>query len=203
MASDDLQDQLEALLAQVRACTHCEKHLPRGPRPVLRAHSAARVLIVGQAPGTRVHETGIPWNDPSGVRLRQWLGVTPEQFYDPARFAIVPMGFCYPGRAPRGGDSPPRPECAPLWHARILALLSNVELTLLFGAYAQRHYLRNLDHKTLTETVRRWQEFEPAFLPLPHPSPRNNLWLRRNPWFEAEVVPALQARVAALGLNAP
>lgn len=203
MVADDLQVQLEALLAQARACTHCEKVLPRGPRPVLRAHSAARILIVGQAPGTRVHETGIPWNDPSGVRLRQWLEVTPEQFYDPARFAIIPMGFCYPGRDARGGDFPPRPECAPLWHDRLLALLPNLKLILLAGAYAQRYYLGDRVHKTLTETVLHWRDFGPRFLPMPHPSPRNNLWLRRNPWFEADVLPTLRARVATLGINAP
>jgi len=201
MASDNLQAQLDALLAQVRACTHCGELLPKGPRPVLRAHNAARILIVGQAPGTRVHETGIPWNDPSGVRLRQWLGVTPGQFYDPSRFAIIPMGFCYPGRDARGGDSPPRPECAPLWHGRLLAMLPNLELTLLVGAYAQRYYLADRALKTLTETVYQWRDFGPGFLPLPHPSPRNNLWLRRNPWFETEVVPALQARVVDLGLT--
>jgi uracil-DNA glycosylase len=202
MDKDVLQVQLEELLAQARACTHCKAYLPLGPRPVLRAHSAARMLIVGQAPGTRVHETGIPWNDPSGVRLRAWLGVTPEQFYDPARFAIIPMGFCYPGRT-RGGDAPPRPECAPLWHGRLLAMLPNLELTLLIGAYSQRYYLGDGLHNTLTETVRHWREFGPRYLPLPHPSPRNNLWLRRNPWFEAEVVPTLRARVVELGLNVP
>jgi uracil-DNA glycosylase len=197
MTEQDLQVRLDALLAEVSRCTHCKEVLPLGPRPVLRAHSAAPILIVGQAPGTRVHETGIPWNDPSGVRLRQWLGVDPETFYDPTRFAIIPMGFCYPGRA-RGGDSPPRPECAPLWHDRLLAMLPNLKLTLLVGAYAQRCYLSGRAGKTLTETVSRWREFGPAMLPTPHPSPRNLLWLRRNPWFEAEVVPTLQERVRRL-----
>jgi len=195
MTGQDLQVKLDALLAEVRACTHCREILPLGPRPVLRANSAARILIVGQAPGTRVHATGIPWNDPSGVRLRQWLGVAPETFYDPTRFAIIPMGFCYPGRDTRGGDLPPRPECAPLWHDRLLAMLPNLKLTLLVGAYAQRCYLGKRTGKTLGETVSRWREFGPTMLPLPHPSPRNRLWLRRNPWFEDEIVPALRVRV--------
>lgn len=186
---------LDALLAEVRSCTHCRELLPLDPRPVLRAHSAAPILIVGQAPGTRVHETGIPWNDPSGVRLRQWLGVEPETFYDPTRFAIIPMGFCYPGRDTRGGDLPPRPECAPLWHRRLLALLPNLKLTLLVGAYAQRYYLSDSIHKTLTQTVRHWRDYGPSYVPTPHPSPRNTLWLKRNSWFEGEVVPELRARV--------
>ena len=190
--------KLDALLAEVRNCTHCREVLPLGPRPVLRAHSTAPILIVGQAPGTRVHETGIPWNDPSGVRLRQWLGVEPETFYNPTRFAIIPMGFCYPGRDPRGGDLPPRPECAPIWHDRLLAMLPNLKLTLLVGAYAQRYYLGERADKTLTDTVSRWREFGPTYVPTPHPSPRNLLWLRRNPWFEAEVVPTLQERVRRL-----
>lgn len=194
----NIQAQLEALLCEVGGCTRCQEHLPLGPRPVLRAHRSAPILIVGQAPGRRVHETGIPWNDPSGVRLRQWLGVTPEHFYDPCRFAIIPMGFCYPGRDTRGGDLPPRPECAPLWHGRLLACLPNVALTILVGNYAQRYYLRDRAHKTLTDTVGRWQEYGPDYVPTPHPSPRNLLWLRRNPRFEADVVPALKRRVREL-----
>lgn len=153
------------------------------------------MLIVGQAPGTRVHETGIPWNDPSGVRLRQWLGVSPEVFYDPTRFAIIPMGFCYPGRNARGGDLPPRPECAPLWHDPLHAHLTKLELTVLVGQYAQQHYLGDRAQASLAATVEHWRDFGPRFLPTPHPSPRNILWLRRHPWFEAEVVPALRARV--------
>lgn len=165
---------------------------------MLRAHRDARILIVGQAPGTRVHETGIPWNDPSGVRLREWLGVSPETFYDPVRFAIIPMGFCYPGRDPRGGDLPPRPECAPQWHGRLLAHLPNLALTVLVGSYAQRYYLEGSVHKSLAETVQHWRDYMPKYLPTPHPSPRNTLWLRRNPWFEEDVVPALRARVCEL-----
>jgi uracil-DNA glycosylase len=183
------------LLREVRACRICEAELPLGPRPVLRARASARVLIVGQAPGTRVHETGIPWNDPSGERLRSWMNVDRETFYDESRFAIVPMGFCYPGRLPRGGDMPPRPECAQHWLERILECLPNIELTLLFGQYAHRQYLGAARKKTLTETVQAWQEYTPRYLPMPHPSPRNIGWLQRHPWFEADVVPYLRRRV--------
>lgn len=198
MPAPDLQARLDQMLVEVRACTHCRAHLPRGARPVLRAHSTASVLVVGQAPGTKVHETGIPWNDPSGVRLRQWLDVPPDSFYDPTKFAIIPMGFCYPGRDLRGGDLPPRPECAPIWHERLRTLLPHIGLTLLIGSYAQRHYLGGRSHKTLTETVRHWRDYAPEYLPTPHPSPRNTLWLKRNAWFEKEVVPRLRARVHTL-----
>jgi uracil-DNA glycosylase len=203
MPHTDLQALLDELLKDVRQCTRCQSALPRGPRPVVRAHTRARILIVGQAPGTRVHETGIPWNDPSGVRLRQWLDVTPEQFYDPKQFAIIPMGFCYPGRNERGGDLPPRPECAPHWHATLLEHLPHIALTLLVGSYAQRYYLGSAASKTLTDTVRRWRDFVPTYLPTPHPSPRNILWLRKNPWFEAEVIPALRGRVHTLLESGP
>lgn len=198
MAAPDLQVQLDALLAEVRACTHCAKALPLGPRPVLRAHGDAPVLLIGQAPGTRVHKTGVPWNDPSGDRLRQWLDVPPEIFYDTTKFAIIPMGFCYPGKDPRGGDLPPRPECAPLWHERLRDCLPNLRLTLLIGSYAQRYYLGGRAHKKLSDTVAHWRDFGPDFLPTPHPSPRNVLWLRKNPWFEAELVPHMRARVREL-----
>jgi len=198
MARPKIQAQLDALLADIRTCSHCAATLPLGPRPVLRAHSDAPILIVGQAPGTRVHESGIPWNDPSGNRLRQWLDVTSDTFYDVRKFAIVPMGFCYPGRDPRGGDAPPRPECAPLWHGKLRELLPNIQLTLLVGSYAQRYYLGNRAHKKLSDTVAHWQDYIPDYLPMPHPSPRNVLWLKRNAWFEAEVVPHLRARVHAL-----
>jgi uracil-DNA glycosylase len=198
MLGAEIQPRLDALLAEVRACTHCQSLLPLAPRPVLRAHSQASVLLVGQAPGTRVHESGVPWNDPSGVRLRQWLDVSPELFYTPEKFAIIPMGFCYPGRDPRGGDCPPRPECAPLWHSRLRALLPNIRLTLLIGSYAQQYYLGARAHKKLSDTVLHWRDFAPDFLPVPHPSPRNTRWLKRNPWFETEVVPALRERVHAL-----
>ncbi len=189
---------LEEVLRRARACRVCAADLPLGPRPVLRARAGARLLIVGQAPGTRVHETGIPWNDPSGERLRDWLAVDRATFYDENRIAIVPMGFCYPGRNPRGGDNPPRPECAPLWHGPLLAALPGIELTLLVGQYAQGHYLGKRRRATLTETVRAWADYGPGFLPLPHPSWRNTAWLKRNPWFGAELLPELRARVRAL-----
>ncbi len=186
---------LDALLGRIRACTECADHLPLGPRPVLRAGASARLLIVGQAPGSRVHETGIPWNDPSGDRLRRWLDIDRDTFYDTGRIAIVPMGFCYPGRDGRGGDNPPRPECAPLWHQALLAALPGIELTLLVGAYAQARYLGKRHGRTLTESVRCWRDFLPRFLPMPHPSWRTTGWLRRNPWFEEEVLPELRRRV--------
>jgi uracil-DNA glycosylase len=191
-------DGLAALVAAARACRVCAEHLPLGPRPVLRARESARLLIVGQAPGTRVHETGVPWNDPSGDRLRHWLGLDREAFYDEARIAIVPMGLCYPGRDPRGGDRPPRPECAPLWHPPLRAALPAIELTLLIGSYAQRYYLGRSRKASMTETVRAWRDHLPEVLPLPHPSWRNTAWLRKNPWFEADLVPVLRQRVAAL-----
>ncbi|MYE59652.1 MAG: uracil-DNA glycosylase family protein [Alphaproteobacteria bacterium] len=191
-----MSNTLGALLAEVRACTHCAEHLPLGPRPVLRAEATARLMIVGQAPGTKVHASGVPWDDASGRRLRAWLGLAPGDFYDASRVAILPMGFCYPGRLPRGGDAPPRPECAPLWHPRLRAELPAVELTVL--AYAQARYLGSRRKRTLGETVAAWRSYLPEFLPTPHPSWRVNNWLKLNPWFEAEVVPELQTRVRAL-----
>lgn len=191
-------EALSSLLAEARACRACERHLPAGPRPVLRASVSARLLIVGQAPGTRVHETGIPWNDRSGDRLREWLGLDRETFYDERRVAIVPMGFCYPGTDPRGGDRPPRPECAPLWHDRLLSLMPDVELVLLVGSYAQRRYLSPAPGTTLTRTVEDWRAFPPRYLPLPHPSWRNTGWIARHPWFEAELLPELRRRVRLL-----
>ncbi len=188
---------LDRLLREVRACTVCEAHLPYPPKPVLRAASSARLLIVGQAPGRRVHETGIPWNDPSGDRLREWMQVSREVFYDEGRIAIIPTGFCYPGNGP-SGDLPPRPECAPLWHPRLRAALPDIRLTLLIGSYAQAYYLGDNRHKTLTDTVRHYRDYQPAFIPLPHPSPRNQMWLKRNPWFAAEVLPLLRREIAAL-----
>jgi len=191
------ETKLHRLLRKVRACTVCTAHLPFPPRPVVRAGSTARLLIVGQAPGTRVHATGIPWNDPSGDRLRQWLNLTREEFYDEARIAIVPTGFCYPGRGP-GGDLPPRPECAPLWHPKLRAALPDIQLTLLIGSYAQAYYLGRRAKGSLADTVQAWQDYLPAFLPLPHPSPRNIRWFKTHPWFDAEVVPELRSRVAKL-----
>ena len=188
---------LDRLLAEIRACRICEADLPLGPRPILQAGSGARLLIVGQAPGTRVHATGIPFNDPSGDRLRTWLGVDREVFYDRERIALVPAGFCYPGKG-SGGDLPPRPECAPAWQAKVRRHLPRVGLTLLVGQYAQTHYLGGRCKETLAATARAHEAYLPRFWPIPHPSPRNLLWLKRNPWFEIDVVPALQARVRRL-----
>jgi len=185
-------------MARARACRLCEASLPLGPRPVLRGRISARILIVGQAPGTRVHATGLPWNDPSGDRLRTWMNIGRDLFYDESRIAIIPIGLCYPGRDPRGGDLPPRPECAPLWHPRLRSLLPDIRLTLLVGQYAQRFYLGDRRGPDVTSTVRAWRSYLPEFLPLPHPSFRNLAWLRRNPWFEDEVLPALRRMVAEL-----
>jgi uracil-DNA glycosylase len=182
-----------ALVEEVSACRHCAAQLPHEPRPVLRAASSAKLLIIGQAPGTKVHASGIPWDDASGERLREWMGLDKARFYDTRNIAIMPMGLCYPGKG-RSGDLPPRPECAPLWHQRVLEQLPAVELTLLIGSYAQQYYLGDA-HRTLTERVQHWRDFAPQYLPLVHPSPRNRLWLARNPWFEEELVPVLRARV--------
>lgn len=188
---------LDALLHQVRTCRVCEAHLPLGPRPVLQAHASARILVVGQAPGRRVHETGIPWDDASGERLRAWMGIDERTFYDPAKVAIIPIGLCYPGRG-EGGDRPPRRECATLWLAPLMAQLAHVETTLLIGTHAQRHFLGPRRKSSLAETTRAWREYAPRFTPLPHPSPRNQPWFVRHPWFESQALPALRARVRAL-----
>lgn len=185
---------LDDLLREARACTVCAPSLPHGPRPVLRAAPGARLLIVGQAPGRRVHETGVPWNDPSGDTLRDWLQMTREQFYDASRVAIIPTGLCYPGKG-NHGDLPPRPECAPLWHPRLRAALPEIRLTLLVGHYAQAYYLGALRQSSLSGTVAGWRTYLPAFFPLPHPSPRNRRWLAQRPWFESEVLPALREQV--------
>ncbi|ABC24438.1 uracil-DNA glycosylase family protein [Rhodospirillum rubrum] len=187
---------LAAVVARAEACTLCAAHLPLGPRPVFRVSVTARLLIVGQAPGTRVHATGIPWNDASGDRLRAWMGVDRETFYDARRIAVVPTGLCYPGRLAKGGDAPPRPDCAPLWQPAFRAVLPGIALTLLVGGYAQGFYLGRRD--SMTERVHRFDQGDPAFFPLPHPSWRNTAWINRHPWFEAEVLPALRERVAAL-----
>lgn len=189
-------DNFAELLLGARSCTVCAASLPHPPRPVLRASPAARLLIVGQAPGRRVHETGIPWNDPSGDRLRLWLGMTPEQFYDVSRIAIVPAGLCYPGTI-KGSDAAPRPECAPLWQPPLRAAMPEIRITLLIGAYAQAYYLGKRRGRTLAETVQAWRDFGPEYFPLPHPSPRNRLWFKRHPWFEQTVLPALRERVGA------
>ena len=187
---------LKGLLREIRTCVVCSEHLPAGPRPIVQAGSAARLVIIGQAPGRRVHESGIAWDDPSGVRLRTWLGLSEREFYDPARTALVPMGFCYPGTG-ASGDLPPRPECAPLWHGPLLDLLPSDRLTVIVGAYAQRRYAADAG-AAVTEVVGRWRELLPERIVIPHPSPRNRAWIARNPWFETETVPAIRARVRAL-----
>lgn len=183
-----------ALLTEVRGCTLCEQHLPHGVRPVLQIHPQARVLIAGQAPGRKVHASGVPFDDASGDRLREWLGVSREVFYNPKRIAILPMGFCFPGSG-RSGDLPPRSECAPAWRKRLLDRLRHLEFTVVVGQFAQAYHL-DRNGGSLTEAVKAWRHYWPDAIPLPHPSPRNNLWLRRNPWFEAEVLPALRKRVS-------
>ncbi len=188
---------LDALLGEIRACRQCEAHLPLGPHPVLRASATAKLLIVGQAPGTKVHASGIPWDDASGQRLRDWLQMTPDTFYDTARIAIVPMGFCYPGKQ-GAGDAPPRPECRATWHPRLIPMLENVRLTLLIGQYAQAYFLGARRRATLTATVAAYPDYLPRFFALPHPSPRNIRWFRENPWFERDAVPALREQVRAV-----
>ncbi len=183
------------LLQQVRACTLCAPHLPLGVRPVLQVHPAARILVVGQAPGIRVHNSGVPFDDASGDRLREWMGITREVFYEPTQMAIVPMGFCYPGTG-KSGDLPPRPECAPHWRQQVLAHLPRIALTLVIGQYAQAWHLPKSGDSSVTSTVERWQEFAPGLIPLPHPSPRNNIWLKRNPWFAETLLPELKVLVA-------
>jgi uracil-DNA glycosylase len=184
---------LASLLSEVRGCVLCAKHLPLGPRPVVQMQRSARILIAGQAPGRKVHETGVPFNDASGDRLRAWLGLSREVFYDAGQVAILPMGFCFPGTG-RSGDLPPRPECAPAWRAALMSQLKHLRLTLVIGQYAQAYHLPN-EGGSVTEAVKAWRKNWPHTVPLPHPSPRNNLWLKRNPWFEKELVPALRLRV--------
>lgn len=185
---------VSALLAKVRDCTLCTEHLPLGPRPILQLHPRARILVAGQAPGRKVHESGVPFADASGDRLREWLGLSSEMFYNPECVAILPMGFCFPGTG-KAGDLPPRPECAPTWRKPLLAHLKQLKLTLVIGQYALAYHLP--DHSaSVTDTVSSWREHWPHVVPLPHPSPRNNIWLRKNPWFERELLPALRVRVA-------
>ncbi|MBY8964320.1 uracil-DNA glycosylase family protein [Algiphilus sp.] len=187
---------LAPLLHRIRACERCRSVLPHAPRPVLQASVSARILIAGQAPGRRVHASGLPFDDPSGERLRAWMGIGRDRFYDAARIAIAPMAFCYPGTG-KSGDLPPRPECAPAWRQPLLSAMPQIGLTLVIGRYAQAWHLPEAP-ATVTECVRAWRQVWPQQLPLPHPSPRNQRWLRRNPWFEAEVLPALRSRVAEL-----
>ena len=187
----------QTLLNDISRCTLCADHLPLGPRPVLQAASEASILVVGQAPGTAVHATGQPFNDPSGDRLRRWLGVSRERFYDAQQFALVPMGFCYPGKG-RGGDLPPRPECAPQWRRAVLAQLPNIQLTVLVGRYALSAHIEGAQRQAVTNVVAAWRDHWPAIMPLPHPSPRNTRWLRDRPWVEADLIPVLQERVSAI-----
>lgn len=190
----------DELLKQVSKCVICEPQLPLGARPVVQFNPSARILIAGQAPGLKVHETGKPFNDASGKRLRQWLGLSEEEFYDASKIAILPMGFCYPGKG-KSGDLPPRKECAPAWRAQLLAALPNIELTIVLGKYAQAYHLPQSKNVPLTELVKSWREYWPTILPLPHPSPRNNIWLTKNPWFEQDVLPALAPRVKSILTN--
>lgn len=179
------------LVRKVKGCTLCASNLPLGPRPVFQIHPDAKVLVVGQAPGRAVHNTGIPFNDPSGDRLRDWLGVDKDDFYNPEKFAILPMGFCYPGTG-KTGDLPPRKECAEKWRNQLLETIPKIEITLAIGQYAIDWHLQKKKKKNLTETVKAWREYWPEYLPMPHPSPRNNIWLKRNSWFEEEVLPELK-----------
>ncbi|NGM65997.1 uracil-DNA glycosylase family protein [Sphingobacterium sp. SGR-19] len=190
-----MNEETEALYREIRCCTICEPKLPAGTNPVLTIDDRSKVLIVGQAPGMKVHLSGIPWDDQSGKELRNWLGVREEVFYNPENFAIIPMGFCYPGKS-KSGDLPPRAECAPMWHERVLAKLQNIKLTLLVGQYAQSYYLRGQKYKTLTETVRNYRDYLPTYFPLPHPSPRNFIWMTKNQWFKEKTVPVLQGLVS-------
>ena len=189
-----MKKQLASLLKDVQTCNVCEAVLPLGPRPVIQLHPKASILIAGQAPGRKVHETGIPFDDPSGDRLREWLGISRETFYDARNIAILPIGFCYPGTG-KTGDLPPRPECAETWRAELLHHLPNIKLTLVIGQYSHSYHLTDSSYKSVTEAVKAWKEFWPERLPLPHPSPRNNIWLKRNPWFTKDVLPTLRKRV--------
>lgn len=190
---------LASLLVEVRACALCAGHLPLGPRPVVQVHPSARILIAGQAPGRKVHETGVPFNDASGDRLREWLGISRDVFYDARQVAILPMGFCFPGTG-KSGDLPPRPECAPAWREALLSRLKNIQLTLVIGQYALAYHLPQ-EAASVTTAVQGWRKAWPRTVPLPHPSPRNNIWLKRNPWFAAELIPVLRTRVSEVLAN--
>ncbi len=188
---------MKNLISHIKQCTICEEHLALGPRPVLAAHKNSKIVIIGQAPGTKVHASGIPWDDASGRQLRKWLNVTDEEFYDVEKFAIIPMGFCYPGKG-KSGDLPPRKECAPQWHQELFDKLPNLELIILIGMYAQNYYLKQAAKRTLTETVDNYPEYLPKYFVLPHPSPRNRFWFTKNPWFNEEVIPELKRRVGGI-----
>ena len=186
---------MKKLLSDIAKCTVCVNFFEHDPRPIVQADPRATIAIIGQAPGRKVHASGIPWDDPSGKRLREWMGIDDATFYNPKKIALIPMGFCYPGHG-KSGDLPPRPECAPLWHKLLLSKMNKLNLILLFGQYAQQYYLKEKYKINLTETVRTYQEYLPLFLPLPHPSPRNQIWVRKHPWFETELIPLLQKLVS-------
>jgi uracil-DNA glycosylase len=188
---------MEHLLHDIRQCRICEAHLPLGPRPIVTGHPTSKIVIIGQAPGTKVHASGIPWDDASGKQLRKWLNVSDEDFYDETKFAIIPMGFCYPGKG-KSGDLPPRKECAPQWHDPLFDQMKNVELVILIGMYAQKYYLKDQAKRTLTETVANYKYYLPKYFTLPHPSPRNRFWLTKNPWFDKEVLGELKTSVESI-----
>lgn len=188
---------MKELIQEIKNCTICAENLPLGPRPVFVVDKKSKILIVGQAPGTKVHQSGIPWDDQSGKRLRKWMNVDDATFYNPELFGIVPMGFCYPGKG-KSGDLPPRKECAPQWHDLLIEQMPDLQLTLLIGQYAQNYYLKDKAKKNLTTTVENFEDYLPNFFVLPHPSPRNTFWLRRNPWFEESVIPLLQSKIAQI-----
>jgi uracil-DNA glycosylase len=191
------ENLLTSLVSEVKQCTLCQHHLSLGTRPILQVSRDAKILIAGQAPGLRVHETGVPFDDASGERLRQWMNVNKDTFYDANKIAILPMGFCFPGTG-KSGDLPPRPECALAWRQKLLSAMGNIELTLVIGAFAQNWHMKEIKQKNLTETVRKWGDYGSHLLPLPHPSPRNNIWLSKNAWFERDLLPELQHRVKNL-----
>jgi uracil-DNA glycosylase len=195
-----MDSKLIQVFTEAKQCSHCEKSLPLGANPIFQLHPDAKILIIGQAPGTAAHETGIAFNDPSGIRLKEWLGISDKQFYTPELVAMMPMSFCYPGRG-KSGDLPPIKVCAPLWHQKLLSAMPNIELTLLIGKYAQDAYLKMDKKMNLTDTVKNWQQFWPEFFPMPHPSPRNNIWLAKNRWYEKDVVPVLQKKVNSFFRN--
>ena len=186
---------MKELLQDIRKCDLCSQHLELGPRPILAAHPDSRIAVIGQAPGSVVHATGIPWDDKSGANLRQWMNIEDKVFYDPKQIALIPMGFCYPGKG-KSGDLPPRPECAPLWHPPLFDQLKNLKLILLIGQYAQNYYLDGKQKSTLTETVKNYQAYLPDYFVLPHPSPRNNIWQAKNEWFKKGVIPQLSNTIA-------
>jgi uracil-DNA glycosylase len=188
---------MNELLSEIRNCTVCQLHLPNKPRPIIQASTESKILIIGQAPGQKVQASGIPWDDQSGDELRRWLGVSKAQFYNPSLFALVPMGFCYPGKG-SSGDLPPRPECAPLWHSSLLSKMKSVQLIVLIGHYAQKYYLEKAFKSSITENVRNYHQFLPLHWPLVHPSPRNRIWQKKNPWFETDVIPLLKDRIRGI-----